>query len=242
MHGSDYSGLEGLQFSLAILNFQAAGAYKSRKTSALFHFRVRIYGDLWNPSRHSPSTSDVKSVTLAAFLLPAGKFSPIFSNFSLSRRPPFFDFALGTRGNNAIRLSKNIINTMETSQVQSQLRPNRISQITVIDTSSNIFQSTWQIGQWLILYRDTVLIVAASIATINAWLVKIKCVTLNTRKTRESEKKTRYFLRPVHRGNCKAKNRVTCYNKTYFGIMRNECTPMHVGRRVYVASINTRFA
>jgi hypothetical protein len=33
-------------------------------------------------------------VTLAAFLLPAGRFKPIFSNFSRSKRPPFFDFAL----------------------------------------------------------------------------------------------------------------------------------------------------
>lgn len=44
--------------------------------------------------KHSPSTKDVKSVTLAAFLLPAGRFKPIFSSFSLSRRPPFLDFAL----------------------------------------------------------------------------------------------------------------------------------------------------
>ena len=33
-------------------------------------------------------------MTLAAFLRPAGKFSPIFSNFSRRERPPFFDFAL----------------------------------------------------------------------------------------------------------------------------------------------------
>jgi len=47
-----------------------------------------------NKTKHSPSTKDVKSVTLAAFLLPAGRFRPIFSSFSLSRRPPFLDFAL----------------------------------------------------------------------------------------------------------------------------------------------------
>lgn len=44
--------------------------------------------------RYAPSTKDVNSVTLAAFLLPAGKLRPIFSNFSLRSRPPFFDFAL----------------------------------------------------------------------------------------------------------------------------------------------------
>lgn len=41
-----------------------------------------------------PSTSEVSRVTLAAFLLPAGKLSPILSNFSLRERPPFFDLAL----------------------------------------------------------------------------------------------------------------------------------------------------
>lgn len=41
-----------------------------------------------------PSTKEVKSVTFAAFLLPAGKFSPSLSNFSLKQRPPFLDFAL----------------------------------------------------------------------------------------------------------------------------------------------------
>lgn len=41
-----------------------------------------------------PSTREVRSVTFAAFLLPAGKFSPSLSNFSLKQRPPFFDFAL----------------------------------------------------------------------------------------------------------------------------------------------------
>lgn len=42
----------------------------------------------------SPSTKDVSNVTLAAFRLPAGKFSPIFSSFSLSSRPPFLLLAL----------------------------------------------------------------------------------------------------------------------------------------------------
>lgn len=41
-----------------------------------------------------PSTRDVSSVTLAALRLPAGKFRPIFSSFSLKHFPPFLDFAL----------------------------------------------------------------------------------------------------------------------------------------------------
>jgi len=41
-----------------------------------------------------PSTRDVSKVTFAALRLPAGKFKPIFSSFSLSDLPPFFDFAL----------------------------------------------------------------------------------------------------------------------------------------------------
>ena len=38
--------------------------------------------------------NDVNNVTFAAFLRPAGKFRPIFSNFSRNDFPPFFDFAL----------------------------------------------------------------------------------------------------------------------------------------------------
>lgn len=45
----------------------------------------------------SPSTRDVSNVTLAALRLPAGKFSPIFSSFSLRHFPPFLDFALHKR-------------------------------------------------------------------------------------------------------------------------------------------------
>lgn len=41
-----------------------------------------------------PSTSDVSRVTLAALRLPAGRFNPILSNFSLKDLPPFLDFAL----------------------------------------------------------------------------------------------------------------------------------------------------
>ena len=41
-----------------------------------------------------PSTSDVKSVTVAALRRPAGRFTPIFSSFSRRILPPFFDFAL----------------------------------------------------------------------------------------------------------------------------------------------------
>ena len=33
-------------------------------------------------------------MTLAAFLLPAGRLSPILSSFSLRERPPFLDLAL----------------------------------------------------------------------------------------------------------------------------------------------------
>lgn len=43
-----------------------------------------------------PSTRDVSSVTLAAFLLPAGRLRPRRSSFSRRHRPPFFDFALWT--------------------------------------------------------------------------------------------------------------------------------------------------
>lgn len=44
--------------------------------------------------QHIPSTSEVSKVTFAAFLRPAGKFNPIFSNFSRNDLPPFFDLAL----------------------------------------------------------------------------------------------------------------------------------------------------
>lgn len=43
-----------------------------------------------------PSTREVSSVTLAAFLRPAGRLSPKRSNFSRRHRPPFLDFALET--------------------------------------------------------------------------------------------------------------------------------------------------
>ena len=51
---------------------------------------------LCSPRRHTyvPSTSDVYRVTVAALRLPAGKFNPIFSNFSRRTRPPFLDLAL----------------------------------------------------------------------------------------------------------------------------------------------------
>lgn len=41
----------------------------------------------------SPSTREVKSVTFAAFLRPAGRFKPIFSSFSRRSLPPFLLFA-----------------------------------------------------------------------------------------------------------------------------------------------------
>lgn len=43
-----------------------------------------------------PSTRDVSSVTLAAFLRPAGRLRPRRSSFSRRHRPPFLDFALWT--------------------------------------------------------------------------------------------------------------------------------------------------
>jgi len=42
----------------------------------------------------SPSTRDVSRVTLAAFLLPAGRVSPILSSLLLNIFPPSLDFAL----------------------------------------------------------------------------------------------------------------------------------------------------
>lgn len=43
-----------------------------------------------------PSTREVSSVTLAAFLRPAGRLRPRRSSFSRRHRPPFLDFALWT--------------------------------------------------------------------------------------------------------------------------------------------------
>ena len=42
----------------------------------------------------SPSTNEVRRVTVAALRLPAGKLTPILSSFSRSILPPFFDLAL----------------------------------------------------------------------------------------------------------------------------------------------------
>lgn len=53
-----------------------------------------ISTDQWASALHLPSTSEVNSVTFAAFLLPAGRLRPIFSSFSRRDLPPFFDFAL----------------------------------------------------------------------------------------------------------------------------------------------------
>lgn len=44
-------------------------------------------------------------MTFAAFLLPAGKFSPSLSNFSLRQRPPFLDFALSGERNSYLLCS-----------------------------------------------------------------------------------------------------------------------------------------
>jgi len=46
-----------------------------------------------------PSTSEVSSVTWAAFRLPAGSDKPIFSSLSRKLLPPFLDFALIAKSN-----------------------------------------------------------------------------------------------------------------------------------------------
>ena len=48
----------------------------------------------WFKAKDLPSTSDVSKVTLAALRLPAGRFKPILSSFSLKDLPPFLDLAL----------------------------------------------------------------------------------------------------------------------------------------------------
>lgn len=55
----------------------------------------------------SPSTSDVSKVTLAALRLPAGRFKPILSSFSLKDLPPFFDLALWHQNKTQIQMHKN---------------------------------------------------------------------------------------------------------------------------------------
>lgn len=64
-------------------------SYK-RCTNIMSSVRVRKE----KKGHYSPSTNDVRSVTLAAFLRPAGRLSPILSNLSRNDRPPFLDFAL----------------------------------------------------------------------------------------------------------------------------------------------------
>lgn len=55
---------------------------------------LRVWG--WN---FLPSTREVSSVTLAAFLRPAGRLRPNRSSFSRRHRPPFLDFALEEKWN-----------------------------------------------------------------------------------------------------------------------------------------------
>lgn len=43
-------------------------------------------------------------MTFAAFLLPAGKFSPSLSNFSRKQRPPFLDLALSQQNSRREKL------------------------------------------------------------------------------------------------------------------------------------------
>ena len=54
---------------------------------------------------YPPSTRDVSNVTVAAFLRPAGKLNPIFSNFSRKARPPFFDLALKQKKQLTVRFN-----------------------------------------------------------------------------------------------------------------------------------------
>ena len=56
--------------------------------------KLKLNKSFHDLNQNSPSTSEVRSVTLAAFLLPAGSVIPILSSLSRSIRPPFFDFAL----------------------------------------------------------------------------------------------------------------------------------------------------
>ena len=53
--------------------------------------------ELHNANKNLPSTSDVSRVTFAALRLPAGRFKPILSNFSLKDLPPFLDLALWSK-------------------------------------------------------------------------------------------------------------------------------------------------
>lgn len=61
-----------------------------------------------------PSTSDVSNVTLAALRRPAGRLSPIFSNFSRSSRPPFLLFALWNEYFKVIYLAEEVRRHMST--------------------------------------------------------------------------------------------------------------------------------
>ena len=63
---------------------------------------------------HSPSTNDVKRVTVAALRRPAGKLKPILSNLSLNDRPPFLDLALQTKKTYPQRLNTHV-NTLTNS-------------------------------------------------------------------------------------------------------------------------------
>lgn len=65
--------------------------FSSRSFQFFFLYDARFQ---FKKKKSLPSTSEVNNVTFAAFRLPAGRLSPIFSNRSLSLLPPSFDFAL----------------------------------------------------------------------------------------------------------------------------------------------------
>lgn len=75
---------------------------KRRMKQALkrLYMRTRLFESITKMKRTAdvrsflPSTREVSSVTLAAFLRPAGRLRPRRSNFSRRHRPPFLDFAL----------------------------------------------------------------------------------------------------------------------------------------------------
>lgn len=59
-----------------------------------YKYDIKLNLQLKSTNFSIPSTKDVNKVTLAALRLPAGRFKPIFSSFSLNNRPPFLLFAL----------------------------------------------------------------------------------------------------------------------------------------------------
>ena len=85
----------GIQFRKRIQNHEPSALLhlKHKSINFLLH-KLLLFLRL--PTPDPPSTSEVRRVTLAAFLLPAGRLRPILSSLSRSRFPPSFDFALIT--------------------------------------------------------------------------------------------------------------------------------------------------